>query len=158
MNTKEKARQDAATSERAKRREKHRAGGNSHDNFTTGQGKVSRFLLEGRENGLHLSDLVRLTGWTEREVRQQIHLERRQHIPIASLIASRMPSASAWASSISCWSWRSSRTFASSSLILIFQSPFQVEDRPSQGGGTVHVHLLLCSIQEPVQVAQPLFI
>lgn len=78
MMAKEKARQDVATSERAKRREKHRAGGNSHDNFTTGQGKVSRFLLEGRENGLHLSDLVRLTGWTEREVRQQIHLERRQ--------------------------------------------------------------------------------
>lgn len=84
MMAKEKARQDAATSKRVKRREKHRAGGNSHDNFTTGQGKVSRFLLEGRENGLHLSDLVRLTGWPEREVRHQIHLERRQHIPILS--------------------------------------------------------------------------
>lgn len=84
MTRKRKTRWDAATSERVKRREKHRAGGNSHDNFTTGQGKVSRFLLEGRENGLHLSDLVRLTGWTEREVRHQIHLERRQHIPILS--------------------------------------------------------------------------
>lgn len=40
--------------------------------------------MEGQENGLHLQDLVRITGWTEREVRQQIHRERRQHIPILS--------------------------------------------------------------------------
>ena len=84
MIKKSKTRWDAATSKRAKRREKHRAGGNSYDNFTTGQGKISRYLLEGQENGLHLSDLVRLTGWTEREVRHRIHLERRQHIPIPS--------------------------------------------------------------------------
>lgn len=84
MNTKEKARQDAATSERAKGQEKHQAGDNSHDNFTTGKGKISRYLLEGRENGLHLQELVKITGWREREVRQQIHRERRQHIPILS--------------------------------------------------------------------------
>ena len=41
-------------------------------------------LMEGAANGLHLSDLVRLTGWTEREVRQMIHQERRQGIPILS--------------------------------------------------------------------------
>ena len=40
--------------------------------------------MEGQENGLHLQDLVRITGWTEREVRQQIHRERRRHIPILS--------------------------------------------------------------------------
>ena len=41
-------------------------------------------LMEGAANGLHLSDLVRLTGWTEREVRQMIHRERRQGIPVLS--------------------------------------------------------------------------
>ena len=40
--------------------------------------------MAGAENGLHLSDLVRLTGWTEREVRQMIHQERRRGIPILS--------------------------------------------------------------------------
>ena len=83
MNTKEKAHPAGSAARRAERK-RHLASGNSHNDFTTGQGKVSRFLLEGRENGLHLSDLVRLTGWTEREVRHQIHLERRQHIPILS--------------------------------------------------------------------------
>ena len=64
--------------------ERHWASGNSHKNFTTDQGPISRYLLEGRENALHLQDLVKITGWTEREVRQQIHRERRQHIPILS--------------------------------------------------------------------------
>ena len=83
MNTKRNARQDAATSERAKA-ETSRAGKDPHTDFTTGKGPISRYLMEGQENGLHLRDLVRLTGWTEREVRQQIHLERRQHVPICS--------------------------------------------------------------------------
>ena len=65
-------------------RERHWASGNSHNDFTTGKGSISRFLLPGRENGLHLQDLVRITGWTARAVRQQIHRERRQHIPILS--------------------------------------------------------------------------
>ena len=65
-------------------RERHWASGNSHNDFTTGKGSISRFLLPGRENGLHLQDLVRITGWTARAVRQQIHRERRQHIPIIS--------------------------------------------------------------------------
>ena len=48
-----------------------------------GQGKtISKLLLEGAQNGLHLHDLVRITGWTEREVRQQIHHERRGGAPI----------------------------------------------------------------------------
>ena len=41
-------------------------------------------LLHGAENGLHLRDLCRLTGWKEREVRLQIHAERRRGIPILS--------------------------------------------------------------------------
>ena len=65
-------------------REHHWASGNSRNNFTTAKGPISRYLLEGQENGLHLQDLVRITGYTEREVRQQIHMERRQHIPILS--------------------------------------------------------------------------
>ena len=65
-------------------REKHWASDNSHINFTTGNGPISRYLMQGKENGLHLQDLVRITGRTEREVRQQIHQERRQHIPILS--------------------------------------------------------------------------
>ena len=84
---KEKARQDAATSKRAKR-ESHRRGGNPYENYTTaqsgGQGTISRLLLAGSGNGLHLQDLVRLTGLTEREVRLQIHAERRRGIPILS--------------------------------------------------------------------------
>ena len=40
--------------------------------------------MEGHENGLRLRDLVRITDRTEREVRQQIHQERRQGIPILS--------------------------------------------------------------------------
>ena len=45
---------------------------------------MSRLLMEGANNGLHLQDLVRLTGLTEREVRLQIHAERRRGIPILS--------------------------------------------------------------------------
>ena len=50
----------------------------------TGQAGIAGLLMAGAANGLHLSDLVRLTGWTEREVRQMIHQERRQGIPILS--------------------------------------------------------------------------
>ena len=84
---KEKARRDAATSKRAKR-DSHRAGGNPCGNYTTtqsgGQGTISRLLMAGSENGLHLQDLVRLTGEDQRTVRKMIHEERRQGIPILS--------------------------------------------------------------------------
>lgn len=81
--SKKKARLAGSAAGQAER-EKHLTGDISHDNFITGKGPISRYLLAGQENGLHLRDLVRLTGWTEREVRQQIHLERRQHVPICS--------------------------------------------------------------------------
>ena len=64
------------------------AKGYSHRQHTTqgpgGQRKIADLLSYGQENGLHLRDLVKLTGWPEREVRAQIHRERRKHIPILS--------------------------------------------------------------------------
>ena len=81
MNIKRNARPAVGAAGQAER-EKHLAGDVSHNDFTTGNGPISRYLSEGCENGLHLQDLVRITGYTEREVRQQIHMERRQHIPI----------------------------------------------------------------------------
>ena len=84
---KEKARRDAATSKRAKR-ESHRAGGNPYGNYTTtqndGQGAISRLLMAGSENGLHLQDLVHLTEEDQRTVWKLIHQERRRGIPILS--------------------------------------------------------------------------
>ena len=41
-------------------------------------------LLAGSENGLHLQDLVRLTGEDQRTVRKMIHEERRRGVPILS--------------------------------------------------------------------------
>ena len=84
---KEEARRDAATSKRAKG-ESHWASGNPYGNHTSeqsgGQGTISRLLMEGSENGLHLQDLVRLTGEDQRTVRKMIHQERRLGIPILS--------------------------------------------------------------------------
>ena len=45
---------------------------------------IASLLLHGAENGLHLRDLCRLTDRSEREVRLQIHAERRRGIPILS--------------------------------------------------------------------------
>ena len=87
MRNNEKARPAGSAAERAKR-EKQWSSGNSHTHSTTndsnGQAGIAGLLMAGAANGLHLSDLVRLTGWTEREVRQMIHQERRQGIPILS--------------------------------------------------------------------------
>lgn len=57
---------------------------NSHIDSTIARGVISRLLLRSRENALHLRDLVTITGLSEREVRQQIHIERRRGIPILS--------------------------------------------------------------------------
>ena len=87
MSRKENARPEAATSERAKR-ESAWTGGNSHNQHITaadgGQGLVFSLLMEGRSNALHLADLVRLTGWPEREVRKAIQRERQRGCPILS--------------------------------------------------------------------------
>lgn len=85
---KEKARRDAATSKRAKR-ESHWASGNPYQKSNTerggGQaGGIASLLMTGSVNGLHLQDLVRLTGEDQRTVRKMIHEERRQGVPILS--------------------------------------------------------------------------
>ena len=48
------------------------------------EGFIAQFLLAGAGQGLHLRDLVRIPHLSEREVRKQIHIERRRHIPILS--------------------------------------------------------------------------
>ena len=87
LDRKEKARPAGGTAEQAKR-ESHWASGNPYGNYTTtqsgGQGAISRLLMEGSENGLHLQDLVRLTGWPERDVRKAIQAERKHGTPILS--------------------------------------------------------------------------
>ena len=87
MNERKNTRPEAATSERAKR-ESAWTGSNSRNQHTTaadgGQGAVSSLLLEGRSNALHLADLVRLTGWPERDVRKAIQRERQRGSPILS--------------------------------------------------------------------------
>ena len=65
-------------------RESHWASGNSRNDCTTWNGPISRLLMHGQENGLHLSDLTKMTDRTEREVRMMIHSERRRGVPILS--------------------------------------------------------------------------
>lgn len=81
------ARPEAATSGRVKR-ESTRESGNSQNQHTTaadgGQGGISSLLMEGRSNAIHLADLVRLTGWPERDVRKAIQRERQRGSPILS--------------------------------------------------------------------------
>ena len=86
MNKRKNARPEAATSGRAKR-ESTQESNNSHNQFTAadgGQEVVSSLLLKGRSNALHLADLVRLTGWPERDVRKAIQRERQRGSPILS--------------------------------------------------------------------------
>ena len=87
LDRKEKARPAGGTAEQAKR-ESHWASGNPYGNYTTtqsgGQGTISRLLMEGAGNGLHLQDLVRLTGEDQRTVRKMIHEERWRGVPILS--------------------------------------------------------------------------
>ena len=65
-------------------RESHWASGNSRNDCTTWNGPISSLLMHGQENGLHLSDLTKMTDRTEREVRMMIHSERRRGVPILS--------------------------------------------------------------------------
>lgn len=88
MTKNKNARPAGGTAEQAKR-ESHRRGGNPYQKSNTerggGQaGGIASLLLEGSENGLHLQDLVRLTGEDQRTVRAMIHDERRQGMPILS--------------------------------------------------------------------------
>ena len=82
-----KARPDAATSRQAKQGN-HWASGNPYgqsNTQTTGrQFKIAALLMVGKENGLRLSDLVRLLDWPERDVRREIQFERLHGVPILS--------------------------------------------------------------------------
>lgn len=90
MSEKKGTRSDTAMSERAKEPGAAcRQATTSIDKSTTStpleQGlHIADLLSHGADHGLHLSDLVRLTGLPERTVRQMIHRERRKHIPILS--------------------------------------------------------------------------
>lgn len=46
--------------------------------------KISKYLHEGAENGLKLSELVQLTNMDERTLRRTIHEERKLGSPIVS--------------------------------------------------------------------------
>ena len=88
--TKEKARSAGSAAERAAETESaSRADTTSHVQYKseTGNGQargIASLLMEGRENGLHLKDLSQMLGVDPRIVRQMIHQERRQGIPILS--------------------------------------------------------------------------
>ena len=83
MSAKENARPAGGTAGQAER-ESHWASGNSRNDSTIWNGPISRLLMHGQENGLHLSDLTKMTDRTEREVRMMIHSERRRGVPILS--------------------------------------------------------------------------
>lgn len=80
LDERKKARPDAGTSGQAVREHTSESINSPKQyNFPCGGGQdsISSMLMVGRENGLHLRDLTRITGWTEREVRRQIQFERK---------------------------------------------------------------------------------
>ena len=80
LDERKKARPDAGTSGQAVREHTSESVNSPKQyNFPCGGGQdsISSMLMVGRENGLHLRDLTRITGWTEREVRRQIQFERK---------------------------------------------------------------------------------
>lgn len=79
MTPKEKARQDAATSERAQGKRKYQ-----HSNNTTWGNKIASLLLEGQSNAIPRRELERITGLDGRAVRLLIERERRSGTPILS--------------------------------------------------------------------------
>ena len=44
--------------------------------------RISELLLEGEENAVPLRNLVKITGWDEREVRRAVRRERLAGVPI----------------------------------------------------------------------------
>lgn len=57
---------------------------NSTKSGKSREGGIVSLLMAGAENGLHLKDLSQMLGIDPRIVRQMIHQERRQGIPILS--------------------------------------------------------------------------
>lgn len=87
MSKNKKTRLDAATSRR-ERQGNHWASGNPYGQSNTQtkgrQFKIEALLMAGKENGLRLSDLVRVLDWPERDIRREIQAERLQGAPILS--------------------------------------------------------------------------
>ena len=87
MTQKRKARPAGSAAEQAKQGN-HWASGNPYGQSNTQtagrQFVIADLLSHGPQNGLHLSDLARLTGWTGREVRRTIQAERLRGVPILS--------------------------------------------------------------------------
>ena len=90
MSNKKKTRPVGDATERAKETESaSRADTTSHSYSSANQerkqeGYISKFLLAGAGQGLHLRDLVKTTRLSEREVRQMIQAEQLRGIPILS--------------------------------------------------------------------------
>ena len=88
--TKEKARPAGGTAERAAETgtTEQVASLSTTNNITKSgksrEGGIASLLMAGAENGLHLKDLSQMLGIDPRIVRQMIHQERRQGIPILS--------------------------------------------------------------------------
>ena len=88
MNAKENARPAGGTAGQAA--EKDAASKIPQDDFSTDSSKkreekyqlISDLLHKGRNNGLTLQDLVKLTGMDERTIRRRIHVERKRGILI----------------------------------------------------------------------------
>lgn len=87
MHNSKKTRPAGSAAEQAKQGN-HWASGNPYGQSNTQrearQFEIADLLGHGPENGLHLADLVRLTDWTEREVRRTIQAERLRGVPILS--------------------------------------------------------------------------
>ena len=88
MSAKENARPAGGTAGQAA--EKDAASKIPQDDFSTDSSKkreekyqlISDLLHKGRNNGLTLQDLVKLTGMDERTIRRKIHVERKSGILI----------------------------------------------------------------------------
>ena len=88
MNAKENARPAGGTAGQAA--ENNAASKSPQDDFSTDSSKkreekyqlISDLLHKGRNNGLTLQDLVKLTGMDERTIRRKIHVERKSGILI----------------------------------------------------------------------------
>lgn len=87
MSKKEKTRPAGSAAEQVKQGN-HWASGNPYEQSNTQryarQSGIAGLLSHGPQNGLHLSDLVRLTNWTGRDVRRAIQAERLRGVPILS--------------------------------------------------------------------------
>lgn len=82
-----KTRPAGGTAEQAKQGNHWESGnpyGQSNTQTAGRQFVIADLLSYGPQNGLHLSDLVRLLDWSEREVRREIQFERLQGVPILS--------------------------------------------------------------------------